>query len=335
MFTKREVRDLFRTLTLEEFAVYAAIRPYLNSHGKLDGDADLVKGLVFPTAAGITAETLKDVLARLTGKSPLKSFKGEDGCWYLHDVNFSNTQNLRKLGADKLPSWNKKKVLSGTSPGVVPHKSGEVRPEVEVEGEVDPKTFVGADAPPSLESATSLPPGFNAETEGAQSKAPKGEGAGEVPPVVPAEVVAVGSKSEDSKTEPVVVRPTVSSLEVEAGAVYSHYKATLKAGGKADAEKSIASLLKGGKKTPSIPADVLMRCIDRAAQAWANRDQQYFSQANNFFGKKAVYADFLGDDWTAPAGGNGSGLAGTGKDKDKTSKQEDEDISNLVIGGAK
>lgn len=350
MISQREVRENQRRgVTLEEAGFYYSVRAFLDSHGKIEGNAHTIKGTVFPFDDNVTVERIQDLCDRLGKKAPLKSFKGPDGGWYVHDLGFAGANpGLRRLGADNLPSFKDIPDNSRSTPGVVPEHSG---PEVEVEVEKDPKTFVGADAPQAPEKiASPLPPGSDAEgSKGAKSEAPvRAEGAEthqdedrkkepksphEGDPATSGDSGSKGSKSEAPKSEAVAARPKGFSKEVEvaAAAIYMAYMKSVRTGAKAAAVKSICKLLTGDKRKEPVSAELLLRCVDRAHQQWVvaeAREKQFRKQANNFFGLEAVYEDFLDDDWQAPtAGGNGTGAAG----KPKKNRAEYEVLDNEPI----
>lgn len=76
--------------------------------------------------------------------------------------------------------------------------------------------------------------------------------------------------------------------------IYEYYKDIIKPGASADAKKNIDKLLKNGCKEGD-----LIVTIDNYYSYLKEKqtETQYFAQANNFFGEKAYYVDFLADNF--------------------------------------
>ncbi len=70
--------------------------------------------------------------------------------------------------------------------------------------------------------------------------------------------------------------------------IYQHYAAKVRAGAKADAVNNIAKLLKEHSE------EELLACIDRYSTSGMSKEAQYRIQANNFFGEKERFKDYLG-----------------------------------------
>jgi len=125
------------SLTPEAMALFCLLIPHYSSHGKLNGEPMFIKGEVCPLVPYLDLPTIERCLKEISEKTNVDWFEGPDNCMYLHSLNFSEHQALRKdkIGVDRLPSSPKSK--SRTSPVPVPEKSrtspGDVPSEVEVE----------------------------------------------------------------------------------------------------------------------------------------------------------------------------------------------------------
>jgi DNA-binding transcriptional regulator YhcF (GntR family) len=78
---------------------------------------------------------------------------------------------------------------------------------------------------------------------------------------------------------------TISPL---AEKIYSYYSDKVRAGAKSDAVRNISKLLKEHSEGE------LLSCIDRYSTNGMSKEAQYRIQANNFFGEKQRFKDYLG-----------------------------------------
>lgn len=127
--------DKIGSLSPKSLALFCLIIPHFNAHGKMVGGPGYIKDLVCPKVKWLTAKAIINSLKEISEKTNVKWFKN-NGLWYIHSLSWQHHQpGLRRLGPDKLPSYNDSLPdRSGTTPEPVPP---EVEVEVEVEREVE------------------------------------------------------------------------------------------------------------------------------------------------------------------------------------------------------
>jgi len=80
-----------------------------------------------------------------------------------------------------------------------------------------------------------------------------------------------------------------SRHEQDAAAIYEYYKLKVKPGASADAKRNIIKLL----KTKQATKELLINCIDNYKNSTKFEKDEYKYQANNFFGLKAYWQDYI------------------------------------------
>jgi hypothetical protein len=75
----------------------------------------------------------------------------------------------------------------------------------------------------------------------------------------------------------------------QAEEIYSHYAERVRAGAREDAVRNVVKLLEGFSR------EILIHSIDRYADNGMSPEKQYRIQANNFFGQKARFKEYLPD----------------------------------------
>jgi hypothetical protein len=96
--------------------------PHYSAFGKMNGDPLFIKAEVVPLIPWFTLSEIRKALQEIDRETNVKWFEHE-GRWYMHALSWEQHQDLRedRRGRDHLPSADAK---SGSSPGVVPEKSG-------------------------------------------------------------------------------------------------------------------------------------------------------------------------------------------------------------------
>ncbi len=95
-----------------------------------------------------------------------------------------------------------------------------------------------------------------------------------------------------SETTPIINKERNSKdiLSISTNEIYDHYKTKVKPGASTDAKKSIIKLLKSG-----FTKEQLITSIDRYSGNGMSRENKYRIQANNFFGQKERFRDYLSE----------------------------------------
>ncbi len=152
--------EAFASLTKESQVLFPLLIAHLNSHGKLNGSPNFIKGEVCPLIDWLDLQTIQICLKDISEKTNLKWFNVDRLC-YLHALSWKRHQDLNasKLGEDVLPSYPSVLVQDKfeTSPELVHH---EVKDQVKVEEEAKEEGQVKDKA------LTSLKHGLKIEEEG-------------------------------------------------------------------------------------------------------------------------------------------------------------------------
>lgn len=152
--------EKFTALSKESQILFVMIIPHLNSFGKLNGNAEFIKGEVCPLIEWLDIATIKKCLNEISEKTSLKWF-AQGRMNYLHFLSWEKHQKLEpsKLGTDDLPSYPQGPAVeekSTTSRELVSYEvKDQVKGEVKEEGKDQVKgqnlTFSSYDLKPHEE----------------------------------------------------------------------------------------------------------------------------------------------------------------------------------------
>ena len=103
--------DKFASLTPEAAVLFTLLIPWFNAHGKLNGGPGHIKDEICPKISYLTYENIPALLTEISSKTNVKWFKS-GGRFWIHALKFnSEHQKLeKKLGVDRLPSYNSEQV---------------------------------------------------------------------------------------------------------------------------------------------------------------------------------------------------------------------------------